>query len=73
MIADDPVDLAVEYRLPQGLHVLARANRRIDLRVHGAFAVGIEQEMPDGNFPAEADMGEDHLHRPSRVHCLART
>ena len=72
MITDDPIDLAVEHGLPERFHILARADRRIDLGVHGAFAIGVEQKMPDGHFPTEGDVGEDLLHGPGRIHRLAR-
>ena len=72
MIADDPVDLAVEHGLPQRLDVLARADRRIDLGVHGACAIGVEQKMADGHFAPEGDVRKDLLHGPGRFHRLAR-
>ena len=42
------------------------------LGVHGAFAIGVEQKMPDGYFPPERDMREDLLHGPGRIDRLAR-
>ena len=72
MIADDPVDLAVEYGLPQRLDVLARADRRIDLGVNGALAIRVEQKMSDCHLAAEGDMREHLLHGPRGVHGLAR-
>ena len=72
VIADDPINLAVEYGLPQRLDVLARPDRRIDLGVHRAFAVGIQQQVSHRDLAAERDVRKDLLHGPGRVHRLAR-
>ena len=71
MIAHDPVDLAVKHRLPQGFDVLARADRRIDLGMHRAFAVGIKQKMADRYLAAERNVRKHLLHGPRSIDSLA--
>ena len=71
MIADDPVDLAVEHSLPQRFDVFARADWRIDLGMHRAFAIGIEQKMADRHFAAECNMRKNLLHGPRGIHRFA--
>jgi hypothetical protein len=72
IFADDPVDLAVEHRLPQGFDVLAWADRRIDLGMHRAFAVGIEQKMANRYLASESNVRKHLLHGPRSIDSLAR-
>ena len=72
VVADDPVDIALEHRFPERLDVGARANRRVHLRRHAAGAIGIEQQMPDRDLPLEIDVREGVLHHQRRIHRLPR-
>jgi hypothetical protein len=67
VVADDPVDLAVEHGLPERFHVLARADRRIDLGVRGALAIGVEQKMADGTEATAAQNLPVSSHSPSSL------
>src|SRR5262249_20506627 len=51
---------------------LPRTDRRIDLCLNGAFAIGVEQKMAERHFPAERDVGKYLLHDPRRIDGLTR-
>ena len=72
VIADDPVDIAVEHGFPQGFHILARADGRIHLGLDGAFAVDVEQQVADGDFAPEIDVRKHILHHQRGIDGLLR-
>ena len=71
VIAHDPVDLALEHALPEILDVLARADRGIDLGVGARRRVAVEQQVADGHFATEVDVGKDLLGEERRLEGLA--
>ena len=69
VVGDHPVDVAGKHVLPQGLDVLARAQRRVDLAAQAVGGVDVRQQVTDRHLPAEVDVRErfGHLHRGLRA------
>ena len=72
VVADDPVELAGQQRLPEELDVGARADRRIDLGQLRGGRVDVEHQVADRHLALEVDVREHLGHRQRRLHGLAR-
>src|SRR5881296_1533760 len=71
VVADDPVHVTVEHRLPEIFDVLARTDRRVDLRVGGGRCRDVEQQVADRHLPAKVDVWEGARHRQRGLQRLA--
>src|SRR2546430_929721 len=72
MIGADPVDLPVLHGLPQILDVLARADRRIDLRKRSRGRIVVKAEVADRHFTPEIEVRKRLSHLQRRIDSLAR-
>src|SRR5262245_28963194 len=71
VIAHDPAHLALQYRSPQVLHVLAGPDGWVDLGERARGGVRVEEEMPDGDLAAKVDVRKHAPHGHSGFHGLA--
>ena len=67
MVANYPVDLALEQLLPQELDVLARPDRRIHFCEYSRGRPDIQKQMPYGHLAPEVEMRKHLLHLQRRL------